>query len=151
MLNESIRRGTAGPSLHSSQQSALKPTQNVAAAPNHTTDYSNGELRRSVFAKDPVPQSATDNANKEQTRTSQVINPCDSQLQSHKYDPANYGSPDTNYQMLSKPALLGSKGDLGSASLARSAEKHKTKINYPLIQERASNFEQRRGSREHFN
>lgn len=45
--------------------------------PGHTTDYSNAEFRRSVFAKDSAPQSVPESLN-DQNRASQVMNPCDS-------------------------------------------------------------------------
>lgn len=76
MLNDSLRMVTAGASLYSSQQTGLKP-QNIGGIANHTTDYSNGEFRRSVFAKDSAPKNVPDNMN-DQNRSSQIINPCDS-------------------------------------------------------------------------
>lgn len=57
------------------------------------------------------------------------------------YDVVNYGNSESKKRFETKPGLLGSKGDLGSAGLARSAEKHKAKLNYPLIQDRGSNIE----------
>ena len=110
----------------------MKPTQNVPGIANHTADYGNADFRRSVFAKDSASQNVPENL-KSQTRTSQIINPCDSQLQNQKYDISHYGHSGSKKKLETRPGLLGSRGDLGSAGLSRSAEKHNTKVNYPLI------------------
>lgn len=54
-------------------------------------------------------------------------------MNNQKYDMMNYGNSESKKRFETKPGLLGSKGDLGSAQFARSAEKHKGKLNYPLI------------------
>ena len=45
ILNDSLRMVTAGASLYSSQQNALKPASNMAGVGAHATDYSNGEFQ----------------------------------------------------------------------------------------------------------